>query len=46
MIGRFTDAGLDHVYAHQIGPDQDGFMAFYAREVLPRVAEHAGAGAR
>jgi coenzyme F420-dependent glucose-6-phosphate dehydrogenase len=46
MIGRFTDAGFDHVYVHQIGPDQEGFMDFYAREVLPRVNEQAGAGAR
>jgi coenzyme F420-dependent glucose-6-phosphate dehydrogenase len=46
MIGRFTEAGFDHVYAHQIGPDQQGFMEFYAREILPRVSEPAGAGAR
>jgi alkanesulfonate monooxygenase SsuD/methylene tetrahydromethanopterin reductase-like flavin-dependent oxidoreductase (luciferase family) len=36
MIQRFVDAGCDHVYLHQIGPDQDGFFDFYAREVLPR----------
>jgi coenzyme F420-dependent glucose-6-phosphate dehydrogenase len=35
MIQRFVDAGCDHVYLHQIGPDQDGFFDFYAREVLP-----------
>jgi hypothetical protein len=22
---------------HQIGPDQEGFLRFYAREVLPRL---------
>lgn len=33
-IRRFTDAGFDHVYVHQVGPDQEGFMDFYAREVL------------
>ena len=36
MIQRFVDAGCDHVYFHQIGPDQDGFFEFYAREILPR----------
>jgi coenzyme F420-dependent glucose-6-phosphate dehydrogenase len=46
MIGRFHEAGFDHVYIHQIGPDQEGFMDFYAREVLPRVSEQAGTGVR
>lgn len=46
MIGRFSDAGFDHVYVHQIGPDQKGFMDFYGREVLPRVSEQAGASPR
>ena len=23
------------MYVHQVGPDQDGFMAFYEREILP-----------
>jgi len=35
-INRFVDAGYDHVYVHQIGPDQEGFFAFYEREILPR----------
>jgi coenzyme F420-dependent glucose-6-phosphate dehydrogenase len=46
MIGRFHEAGFDHVYVHQIGPDQEGFMDFYRREVLPRVSERPGAGMR
>jgi coenzyme F420-dependent glucose-6-phosphate dehydrogenase len=33
-IRRFTDAGYDHVYIHQVGPDQDGFIDFYADELL------------
>jgi coenzyme F420-dependent glucose-6-phosphate dehydrogenase len=36
-IGKFVDAGYDHVYVHQIGPDQEGFFRFYARNVLPNV---------
>ena len=31
------DAGYDEVYVQQIGPDQEGFLRFYEREVLPRV---------
>jgi G6PDH family F420-dependent oxidoreductase len=32
-IGKFAEAGFDHVYLHQVGPDQAGFMRF-AREKL------------
>ena len=46
MIGRFSEAGFDHVYVHQIGPHQEGFMDFYAREVLPRVSEQVEASVR
>ena len=35
-IQEYVDAGFDHVYIHQIGPDQAGFLRFYQREVLPR----------
>lgn len=34
-IKEYVDAGYDHVYVHQIGPDQEGFFEFYEREVLP-----------
>lgn len=37
FIQRFAGAGYDHVYVHQVGPDQEGFLRFYAREILPRV---------
>ena len=33
-IKKFTDAGYDHVYIHQIGPDQEGFFRFYEQEIL------------
>jgi G6PDH family F420-dependent oxidoreductase len=33
-IAEFERAGFDHVYVHQVGPDQEGFMRFYRREVL------------
>jgi coenzyme F420-dependent glucose-6-phosphate dehydrogenase len=34
-LRKYIDAGYDHVYVHQIGPEQDGFFDFYEREVLP-----------
>jgi coenzyme F420-dependent glucose-6-phosphate dehydrogenase len=34
-IEEYADAGYDHVYVHQIGSDQEGFLEFYEREVLP-----------
>ena len=38
-IDAFVDAGYDHVYVHQIGPDQEGFFRFAEQELLPRYAE-------
>ena len=35
QIREFEAAGYDHVYVHQVGPDQQGFLDFYAREILP-----------
>ncbi|HJU47430.1 MAG TPA: TIGR03557 family F420-dependent LLM class oxidoreductase [Gaiellaceae bacterium] len=43
MIEKYVQAGYDHVYVHQVGPDQHGFLDFYAREVLP---EYAAVGTR
>jgi coenzyme F420-dependent glucose-6-phosphate dehydrogenase len=37
-IAEYVEAGYDHVYVHQVGPDQDGFFDFYEREVLPCLA--------
>ena len=38
-IAKFVDAGFDHVYVHQVGPDQDGFFDFYSAEVLELARE-------
>jgi G6PDH family F420-dependent oxidoreductase len=43
VLRRFAEAGYDHVFVHQVGPDQDGFFDFYAREILPRVRTLASA---
>ena len=34
---KFITAGYSHVWFHQIGPDQEGFFRFYAKEILPRL---------
>jgi G6PDH family F420-dependent oxidoreductase len=38
-ISEFAEAGFDHVYVHQVGPDQEGFIRFYEREILAEAAE-------
>ncbi len=34
-IQEYIDAGYDHVYVHQVGPDQEGFFQFYRQEIMP-----------
>jgi hypothetical protein len=36
-IREYVDAGIENVYVHQVGPDQEGMMQFYAREVMPKL---------
>jgi G6PDH family F420-dependent oxidoreductase len=40
-IQAYVDAGFDEVHVGQIGPGHDGFVDFYAREVLPHFARAA-----
>jgi G6PDH family F420-dependent oxidoreductase len=40
-IRRYVDAGFDHVYVHQIGPDQTGFLKFAEGELLPELDTEA-----
>jgi coenzyme F420-dependent glucose-6-phosphate dehydrogenase len=35
-IDEYVEAGYDHVYVHQVGPDQESFFRFYEKEILPR----------
>lgn len=37
-LRKAAGAGYTHVCVHQVGPDQEGFLAFYEREVLPALA--------
>ena len=32
--------GIDHVYFHQIGPDQEGFARFWQEQLAPELAAH------
>ncbi len=45
-IRRYADAGYDHVWIHQVGPDQDGFFRFYEREIIPKFRDPATPAAR
>ena len=36
-IREYDDAGFTHVFVHQIGPDQEGFLRFYADKILPQL---------
>jgi G6PDH family F420-dependent oxidoreductase len=38
-VQQFVDAGYDHVYVHQVGPEQERFLDFYAQQVLPRLRQ-------
>ena len=38
LVEKYAAAGYTHVYVHQVGPDQEGFIEFYASELLPRYA--------
>jgi G6PDH family F420-dependent oxidoreductase len=44
-IEGYAAAGYTHVYVHQVGPDQPGFLSFYADHVIPELTA-AGAHAR
>ena len=43
-IQKYVDAGFDHVYVHQVGPNQEGFIEAYAGDILPKVRDRAAVG--
>ncbi len=45
-VRTYLDAGFDNVYFHQVGPDQEGFIAWAKREILPHVRTDGLSGAR
>ncbi len=38
-VRMFLDAGYDHLYFHQIGPDQEGFFGFWSTELQSALAD-------
>jgi coenzyme F420-dependent glucose-6-phosphate dehydrogenase len=42
-IEEYASAGFDHVYVHQIGPEQEGFFDFYAKNVIPKMGRRVAA---
>jgi coenzyme F420-dependent glucose-6-phosphate dehydrogenase len=36
-FNEYVNAGFDHVYVHQIGPDQEGFFRFYREQVMTKI---------
>ena len=38
-IKEYVDAGYDHVYFHQVGPEQEKFLEFSEERLLPALAE-------
>jgi coenzyme F420-dependent glucose-6-phosphate dehydrogenase len=39
QVRAYLDAGYDHLYFHQIGPDQEGFLRFWRSELRSAVSE-------
>jgi G6PDH family F420-dependent oxidoreductase len=39
LLRKYAEAGFDHLYVHQVGPDQAGFHGFYREQVMPAMAE-------
>jgi len=37
QLRAYEQAGFTHVFVHQIGPDQESFLRFYAERVLPEL---------
>jgi coenzyme F420-dependent glucose-6-phosphate dehydrogenase len=38
-VRQYLSAGYDHLYFHQIGPDQDGFFRFWRQELQPALRD-------
>ena len=40
-IRKYAKAGFDHVYVHQVGPEQEKCIQFYEREIFPKLTRTA-----
>lgn len=45
-VRELIEAGVESVYIHQVGPDQEGFFQFFREELQPELAKVARTGAR
>jgi G6PDH family F420-dependent oxidoreductase len=36
-VRKYVEAGFDHVVLHNVGPDQEGFIGFWQKELAPRL---------
>jgi coenzyme F420-dependent glucose-6-phosphate dehydrogenase len=43
-IKKFIEAGFDHVYVHQVGPQEEEFFLFHSQEVIPKFAKAKASG--
>lgn len=39
LVKKYARAGYTHLYIHQVGPDQDGFIRFWETELRPALAD-------
>ena len=39
LVKAYADAGYSHVYIHQVGPDQEGFLRFWEQELRPALGD-------
>lgn len=37
----YIDAGVEHIYFHQVGPDQEGFFRFFRDDLGPALSDRA-----
>ena len=45
-VQEYIDAGFDHVYLHQVGPDQEGFFRFFEKELQGQLPGEASGSRR
>ncbi len=38
-VREYLDAGVENVYVHQVGPDQEGFLRFFTDELQPELTK-------
>jgi len=46
QVRQYAEAGVDHIYLHQVGRDQEGFFRFAEQELLPQAREVLDGGTR